>query len=320
MTSLEMNRIESWQKQLTQNISFKILSRNLSPDDQFYAYGHLLESKCDQFKIDYQLIDKELPEIQLKDNLHFHALPEGTELMPFLNALMYNIQSPDLDSQYADIHTLPLTYLTMFVSPHCPHCPTTLQQLLPLAWLNPEIHLTIIDVGLFPEKAEAHKIQSVPAIVYQNFLWTGQIKLSEIIDVIRNNPEQWQQETLQRMLSEGKAEQLAEVILEKGHFFDNFHQLMGHELLSVRLGAMVCVEYIADENKELAKTLCDKIWQMIPGSTIQVQGDLIYLMGVCGTITHISLLKEFLNQAENPDIKDAIDEAIETIQESGETE
>ncbi len=309
-----MNRIQTWQKKLKQVITFKIISRHQQSDDRFYAYGKSLESHCDQFIIHYQYQDKGLPEIQLTDNLHFHALPEGTELSPFLNALSYKFQPPGLTPEYIGIDTLSLTHLIVFVSPHCPHCPSTLQQLLPIVWLNPNIHLNIIDVGLFPEQAEEHGIQSVPAVLYKNFQWTGSIQFSEIMDVIRNDPAQWHQETLQRMLEEGKAGQLAEVILEKGEFFENFHHLIAHELLSIRLGAMVCMEYIVDKNRPLAQTLSHKIWQMIPISNVQVQGDLIYLIGICGTRGHISKLKQLASQTTDDDIKEAVIEAIQSIQ------
>jgi thiol-disulfide isomerase/thioredoxin len=320
MTSSEINRIETWHKQVAQNISFTILCRHQHNEDSFYAFGQLMESICNHIHIDYHPVGDNLPEIQLKNNLHFHALPEGTELIPFLKALDYIIQPPAVSSEYQGIKELAPSHLKMFVSPHCPHCPSTLQQILPFVWLNPDIHLTIIDVGLFPEKAKEENIQSVPAIVYQKFLWTGSIQISEILDVIRNNPDEWHQDTLQRMLSEGKAEQLAEAVLEKGLFFDNFHLLIAHELLSVRLGAMVCVEYIAEENKALAQTLCDPIWQMIPEANVQVKGDLIYLMGICGTAAHIPELKKLSKTSEDDDITDAINEAIECIQDSGNTE
>ncbi|KPA11915.1 NADH dehydrogenase [Candidatus Magnetomorum sp. HK-1] len=315
MTPNAINRIKEWQKQLTQAISFKIICSQKHLDDPFYAFGKSLESQSSYFDIHYQDAGKDLPEIKLTDNLHFHALPEGTELEPFLSAMNYIVKPPVLSPDFTGIDTLPPTHLLMFVSPHCPHCPSTLQKLLPIVWLNSDIHLKIMDVGLFPKQAEMHGIQSVPAVIYKNFQWTGSIQIAEIVDVIINDPDQWEPETLQRMLSEGKADQLAKIILEKGTFIENFDQLIAHELLSVRLGAMVCVEYIADENFSLAQNLCDKIWQMIPKANLQVQGDLIYLMGICGTVDHITPLKQLKTKLTDDDIQDAINEALETIQE-----
>ena len=310
-----MNRIRDWQKSQTQDISLKIFCNEKSLDNPFYSYGKDLESASEKFKIEYLDAKEDMPLIELADNLHFYALPEGTELEPFLTALNYTVKPPVSSPEYKGIETFPPTELIMFVSPHCPHCPSTLAKLLPVVWLNTDINLKIIDVGLFPKQAEEKGIQSVPAVIYKNFQWTGSIKIEEIVDVIKNDPDKWGSETLKRMLSEGKADQLAKVILEKGVFFENFEKIIAHELLSVRLGAMVCVEYIADENILLANNLCEKIWQMIPDVSHQVKGDLLYLIGVCGTFDFIKRLEDLKTKIEDEDLIEAINEAIEAIQE-----
>ena len=54
---------------------------------------------------------------------------------------------------------------------------------------------------------------------------------------------------------------------------------------------------------------------MIPYVNLQVQGDLIYLMDVCGTKDHIAKLKQLASViVDKDDIhQDAIEEAVEAI-------
>jgi thiol-disulfide isomerase/thioredoxin len=256
-----------------------------------------------------------MPKIQINENFHFHSIPEGTEIQPFISALSYKSNPPGISLEYEGIDKLPSLNLLLFVSPHCPNCPSVIQKILPMVWLNPSIDLTVIDVGLFPEEAETRGIQSVPTLIYKDFQWTGPVKISEIMNVIQNSPDQWDIVSLERMLSEGKAVQLAQTILDNGQFVRHFDQLIAHDLLSVRLGAMVCVEYIAEENRSLAQELCDTIWQVMSSVNTQVQGDLIYLIGICGTEKDKLKLIDMATQANDEDIKESINEAIETIQE-----
>jgi thiol-disulfide isomerase/thioredoxin len=314
MKNYDISQIQLWQKDLNQTISLSIHVRQKNSNDPFFRFGNALESACEHIDITFIITDA-LPKIQIRDNLHFHSIPEGTEIQPFSKALTYISSPPVKSAEYDGIETLTSSKLLLFVSPFCPNCPTVLQKILPIVWLNPDIELTIIDVGLFPQEAETRSIQSVPTLIFKDFRWTGPVKISEIMDVIQNAPDQWDTKSLERMLSEGKAIQLAQTILENGKFVKNFGQLIAHELLSIRLGAMVCVEYIADENPTLAQSLCEQIWPLLLKSSVQVQGDLIYLIGICGTEKDIPKLKDMMAQAVDNDIKDSITEAIEAIQE-----
>jgi thiol-disulfide isomerase/thioredoxin len=314
MKTIDTSHIHSWQKNLEESISLDVYVRQKNSQDPFYRYGTAIDKDCPHIDISFQITDA-LQKIQIKDNLQFHSIPEGTEIQPFISALTYKYAPPEMSTEYAGIETLPLSNLLLFVSPYCPNCPSVIQTILPVAWLNPNIELTMIDVGLFPEVAEKENIQSVPTLIYNDFRWTGSVKISEIMDVIKNAPDQWDIVSLERMLSEGKAIQLAQTILDNDKFPINFDQLIAHELLSIRLGAMVCVEHIVDENRTFAQTLCDTIWPLISKTNIPIQGDLIYLIGICGTELDIPKLKQKALQTDNDDIKESISEAIQSIQE-----
>jgi thiol-disulfide isomerase/thioredoxin len=314
MKKYDISHVQSWQKNLEQTVSLNFFVRQKDSTDPFYRYGNILDTECSNIHIEYTKTDA-LPKIQLNKNLHFHSIPEGSEIQPFIKSLTYKTNPPKMTAEYLGVETLPTSHLTLFVSPYCHNCPLVLQKVLPIAWLNPNIDLTIIDVGLFPDEAETHNIQSVPSLIYKDFRWTGPVTIAEILDVIQNSPDQWDVSSLERLLSEGKAIQLAQSIIDNGSFTRNFYHLIAHELLSVRLGAMVCVEHIVENNRFLAKTLCKNIWPLLSKANVQVRGDLLYLIGICGTQQDIPKLKEIETQSAEIDIKEAISEAIQTIQE-----
>jgi len=314
MKLFDISHVQAWQKKRSQNISLTVYVRQKNSNDPFYRYASSLDTECDQLDITFKITEA-LPKILIQDNLHFHSIPEGTEVQPFINALTYKLTPPEMSAEYEGIKSLPSSKLLLFVSPFCHNCPSVMQKILPIVWLNPKIDLTIMDVGLFPEEAESRKIMSVPTLIYNDFRWTGPVKISEIIDVIQNSPDQWDIISLERMLSEGKALQLAQIMIDNAKFTNNFDQLIAHELLSIRLGAMVCVEQIAENNKSLAITLCDKIWPLLSKVNLQVQGDLIYLIGICGTAQDIPKLENLATQTVDNDVKESISEAIQTIQE-----
>jgi len=314
MKVFDISHVQAWQKKLSQAISLVIYVRQKNSNDPFFRYAAAIEKECDNIEISFEITEA-MPQIQIKDNLHFHSIPEGTEIQPFISALSYKSNPPEMFPEYAGIDKLPSMHLLLFVSPHCPNCPSVMQKILPLVWFNANIDLTIIDVGLFPNEAETRGIQSVPTLIYKDFQWTGPVTISEIMNVIQNSPDQWDIVSLERMLSEGKAIQLAQTILENGKFVRHFDQLIAHDLLSVRLGAMVCVEYIVEENQLLGQSLCENIWQAMSRVNTQVQGDLIYLLGICGTDKDRLKLNDMAIQASDADIKEAIHEAIQTIQE-----
>jgi hypothetical protein len=260
----------------------------------------------------------EIPAIRVHNGLRYQAIPAGTEIEPFIEALQ--LRDPGTNSigksAAAQLVKIDLpTHLVIYVSPQCKFCPVALQQLLPLLTLNPNIRLTVVDVMHFPELAEKDKIQSVPTLILEGqFRWTGTIQLNEIIEMMVNrDPSNLGPASLEMMLKEGKAGQLAEMMLDKAEIFPAFYELLIHAKWPVRLGAMVVMEEIIEKNPDLAVQTIKPLWQRFDGVDNRVKGDLVYILGQMPPMQTTSLLQSILKKEYAAEVKEAAREALENL-------
>lgn len=257
----------------------------------------------------------EIPAIQVHNGLRYQAIPAGTEIGPFIEALQLRDTgtTPIEKSAAAQLVKIDLpTHLVIYVSPQCKFCPGTLQQLLPLLTLNPNLRLTVVDVMHFPELAEKDNIQSVPTLILEDqFRWTGTIQLNEIIEMMVNrDPSVLGPESLEMMLKEGKAGQLAEMMLDKTEIFPAFYELLIHTKWPVRLGAMVVMEEIIEKNPDLAVQTINPLWQRFDEADNRVKGDLVYILGQMAPMETMPLLESILEGDYEAEVKEAVREAI----------
>jgi hypothetical protein len=260
----------------------------------------------------------ELPAIRVHRGLIYHAVPSGTELGPFIEALQL------LDSNKAQINeslrarvkkiNLP-TSLVVYVSPQCKFCPVAVRQLLPLPVLNHHIRLAIIDGIHFPELAEKDRVQSVPTLILEDrFRWAGTFQLSEITEVIVNrDPSALGPASLEMMLKEGKASMLAEMMLEKTEIFPSFYDVLLHPKWPVRLGAMVVMDEIIEKNLNLALQSLQPLRERFSKVDNRVKGDLLYVFGEMQQKELMPWLETVINGDADPEVKEAAREAIEKL-------
>ena len=207
------------------------------------------------------------------------------------------------------------TNLIIYVSPQCSFCPQAVRQLLPLLTLNRNIRLTVIDATYFPEHADREKIQSVPTLILENqFRWTGTFQTNEILDVIKNrDPSMLGPISLEMMLKEGKADELAAMMLEKAQIFPAFYDVLAHPKWPVRLGAMVVMEELIEGNLELAAQVLEPLWERFHKVDNRVKGDLLYLLGQLKRTESVPQLQAVLNGDFDSEVQEAAREALGTI-------
>jgi hypothetical protein len=260
----------------------------------------------------------EIPAIQVHNGLRYQAIPAGTEVGPFIEALQLKDRGTaqvegTTAARLAEID-LP-THLVIYVSPQCKFCPGALHQLLPLLTLNPNMRLTVIDAMHFPELAENDSIQSVPTLILEDqFRWTGTFQLNEIIEMVVNrDPSVLGPASLEMMLKEGKAGQLAKMMLDKAEIFPAFYDLLIHAKWPVRLGAMVVMEEIIEKNPDLAIQTIKPLWQRFDQTDNRVKGDLVYILGQIAPKETTPLLASILKGEYEAEVKEAAREALEQL-------
>jgi hypothetical protein len=261
---------------------------------------------------------KEPPQIIVGSRLRYQTIPAGHELQPFLEALAAVSSKPAAIDESAktllEKDRLPST-LTLFIAPQCTFCPAVVRQLIPLPLIDDKIQLIIIDGTLFPEIAEPHKIQAVPTLLLdEQFRWTGSIPLEEIINTINSRePASLGTASLENILKEGQASHLAAMMLDGKKIFPAFYNLLIHDKWQIRLGAMVVMEEIADQNSTLASEVIDFLWDQFHQLNDQIKGDILYLLGEIKDRRAVSWLEEVLGGEYSEEVKEAAQEAIDKM-------
>lgn len=324
MTPQEKKQIEDFNREIYGN-SIRITARlnHYSQALEIQEFCETLSQSAPSVIIKNEKTDDEteLPAIVVGESLYYHAVPLGPELAPFLTALKISANREE-NQAVADIRQRLAQWnsaaaFDIFIAPQCPFCPNTVKTLMPLAFAGKLIRVSIIDAALFPEAATSRGIRSVPAVFLdQSFSWTGTVDIDEIIRVVENrDPVQLSADSLKKMIHEGFAWKVAELMVAKGLIFPNFMELLADGKWTVRLGAMAAAEEMIFRDANLAAQLEKLLWEKFPCLEDPVKADMLYLLGETGTRDTISNIKTFLDGNVGSDILEAGQEAIDTLLE-----
>jgi hypothetical protein len=291
-------------------------------DASFQALSEELLSLKPHPEIKFIKKESGLPGFQLKDNLLFSAFPLERELEPFLDALAQLTNpapeavklSSDIRENLSQIH-MPVR-LTLYIALQCPFCPVMVKTLIPLALNCSHMLLHIIDGSLFPESASKDKVMSAPCLILEDeFRWTGQVSAQEILGMILSrDPSQLSPETLKTILEQGDADWLIQAMIKKNQIFDGVIKLLLHENWSVRLGAMVVVEELAETAPKLAGLFCPVLMDRFDGAEVTVKGDILYALGLAGNVETLAWIRSKRPDMEHHDLIDAAEDAMENLE------
>ncbi len=261
------------------------------------------------------------PGLRIASNLTFYAAPLGTELPVFLDVLTMSAEktAPNLsDDQLRRIEEIGApAQLDLYISPHCPFCPIMVGRLAGLALAAPRLVLAVIDAGLFSDAARDRDIRSVPTLILDDGLrWTGDAGIDEILPAVTaRDPASLGAAVFERMLESGAAGDLSAMMVAAGGVFPAFVDLLVHDRWSVRLGAMVTLETLAEEAPELAATLVPQLLARYDAQGVAVRGDMLQMLSVVGNETMVGAIESLTRDETHVDIREAAAEAIESLRE-----
>ncbi|MGD8290373.1 MAG: thioredoxin family protein [Desulfobacterales bacterium] len=318
-TALEKKQIRKLNQQLSRHITLGRVDSQHASNERFKDFCENLTSLAPKIKITtVQTKTQTSPQIHIGNGLRYQAIPSGYELQPFLDALT----ALDLGSakiagplkHRLNKNKLP-AFLTIFISPQCTFCPRTVRELNALPITSENIHLTVIDGTLFPETVADHDIRSVPTILLEDrFRWTGSVAIEELVDaIVTRSPSALRPSSLESIIKEGGAGQLAAMMIEAEFLFPAFYDVLTHDKWPIRLGAMVVMEQIIDENPELSTEALDPLWQRFHQVASQVQGDILHVFGEIGDPRSVSWVESILSGNFDPEVKEAAKEAADKI-------
>jgi len=251
-------------------------------------------------------------------NIAYQTLPTGKMLPLFLESLDAPFDAGPVPAEATQPPPrsidLPAGF-KLYVADQCPHCPQTLRQLQALADANPMIRLRVINAERSADMARDDNIRSVPTLILDDqFRWTGQVKTGELLAICADrDPASLSADSLRQLVEDGQAPQLAAMMTESGQLFPALIDLIVHPRWSVRLGAMVTVEYLADDAPDLGRQLCRSLWQTFPDLTNPVQGDVTHVFGLFDDPQTRGYLQTIVKGDFDDEVKDAAAEALDEM-------
>ncbi len=289
--------------------------------------GALLDVFCTQIEkllpnvtVQREIAEEDPPGIHVSDNIHFLMVPKGPFLEFFLLSLLGAdvLASPDMGIDAADVSRrvgLPVL-LKMYVAENCPFCKQVLPKGLFIAGAAPKnVDIRIIDAAMFPALAAKDRIRSVPVTVMDDtFRWNGVFEISEVVDMVAGrDPAQLGVDTLKKMVSDGDAEGLANLMDEFNSVIPAFLNLLVAEKWPERLGAMVAFEYLAEKNPGLAETVLKDLWKGFDSLDAPIMGDVLHLVGVFNRASQAPRVKSVMDGPYPDAVKNVATEIFETL-------
>jgi glutaredoxin len=251
-------------------------------------------------------------------NIGYQAVLSGKLLSCFLEALAGASGEPaDAASRVNDLLKdvdLPVI-LKLYVAAQCPHCPQCIGQLQALAARSPMIRLRIIDAALFSQEAQSDQIRSVPTLILDDqYRWTGPVDSEELLSLcVQRDPAQLSAGSLRQLIESGDAGRVAGMMIAAEKLFPALAELLIHDRWSVRLGAMVTAEYLADEAPALSLELCGSLWERFTRLSPQVQGDVVQVLGQVDADVTKGYLRAILSGDFDAEVKTVAKEVLEEL-------
>ncbi|SMC55979.1 Thioredoxin domain-containing protein [Desulfocicer vacuolatum DSM 3385] len=313
--------IEMWVKQRKDNIELGTVLLGTPEDAVLEKFcGSLMETAPFITVKSLENKGKLLPEIQVMENVSFSALPLEKLLPPFLESLDLAGGSPAVMEQgvKALLSNIDMPVdLKLYVASQCPHCPGVIRSMVHLAAASKQVHLHVIDGTWFDKAAADDGVLSAPCLILDNdFRWTGDVSMKEVVEMmIRRDPATLTTASLRRVLEEGNAAWIFEKMKAANVIFPGFIGLLIHEIWSVRLGAMVVVEELAQDVPDLALQLVPLILPGFEGADVTVKGDILYALGEVGDLSVADTIARMMATFEDEALVEAAEDALAAIKE-----
>jgi hypothetical protein len=320
LSESDRRSLDTWQTMIKHPVPMRFLQNHRPESDFLAGFLKSFQELCPQVQIMTEDVpETELPGLILGESWRFHAVPEGRKL-EMLQEILLSLDSqtaalpPELQKRWEKLPVAP--ELIIFIAPLCPFCPQMVRQLIPLTITPPRAGITLIDASLFTEFSREHDIKAVPTVIVNGvYRLTGAFQLAELLDLTeKTDPAQLPAVVLERMVQEGQAGVLGDMMLAGGLIFPHFRALLLHPEINIRLGAMVALETVGEEKPLLVASLLPGLWQEYGTSEIAVQGDIAYLIGEWGDGSWTRPLQVALTAATHTELQETIAEALEKIQ------
>lgn len=314
LSAADCQRLTAWAAKLIHPPRLVFLTNERPESRLFHPFLEALPNCLPQLRWTTEEVPAgDLPGLALGEIWRFHAVPEGKKLQ-FLEAILVAADGrsdlpPELAAQWAGLPFPPT--LLVFVAAACPYCPQVIPRLRPLATAIPPPRIQVVEADLFPDWVRRYEIKAVPTVIINDLhRLTGNFALADLVDLAaRTDPAQLPTDLLARMLKDGQAGRLGELMAAQGGLFPNFRPLLLHPELNLRLGAMVAWETVATAHPAEVEPVLEWLWSQFPAMDLTLQGDILYLIGEWGGPSWLNRLQEVEQQTAAPEVRESAVEA-----------
>jgi thiol-disulfide isomerase/thioredoxin len=205
----------------------------------------------------------------------------------------------------------------LLIAPGCPHCAAVLESLSTLVKQSEVGALEVVNVAVYPERAQDLGARSVPWLRIGDFELEGLHSLDEL--------EQWAARAgsregvvayLQEQLAANRLARLEAMLAQRPDWLAGLVDLLADSRidLKVRLGADALLEAVAEP--EALRALQPQLEAMAADPEPRVRVDAAHYLAMTGSTSAARLLKTML---EDPDqsVREQAAEALEALEQDG---
>ncbi len=250
-----------------------------------------------------------------KANIHYLAVPEGPEILPFIEAFAdlprgATVVTDDWARKLAPL-TQPAT-LFVFMATTCPNCPAAVRAANQLALTSYQVTTCIIDAQRFPALAEHFAVKSVPVTILDG-AWsvTGVVPPAMLVEKIlaREDPA-FQQDLFQSLVEAGRFADTADYIMKSGAAL--FTRAWRKSTTSSRMGLLLVVEDLLPKQVTALDDQVEELIALLASEDAALRGDTADLLGQIGLRAAAEALGN-LHQDPNPDVAEIAAESVEML-------
>jgi hypothetical protein len=250
-------------------------------------------------------------------NISYAAVPEGLELAPFLDALMWLGQArtlPPSDALESLGKMSSSADVLVLIAPVCPHCPSVVRTILSMAVRQPLIKVTVADAVQFPDLADRYKVKSTPTVIINDrATLVGELTEEQILDHLLPSEDVGAlTKALSSMIQAGRAED-AGALLCRERKPEAIVPIYVSPEFSSRMGALVAMEEALERDPRSLDPIVDELTGLLFHQDAPLRGDTAELLGKIGNQKAVPALRKAADDPD-PDVREAVEEALEALE------
>lgn len=249
-------------------------------------------------------------------SVHYHFVPEGPEVPVFREFLRETAEKGNSGGPGAaepSRRGAPRQML-LFVSTHCPNCPTTVRTVLALSTRLAGLDVHLLEATMHPEAAQQYAIQSVPTLLIdQGPRYTGSLDEEKLFSLLREeDPASLLRERIRQQIKGGCALEAAAWIAGGGDPSFLAPDL-GKSTFEERIALLVALEEALESDPRCLDRMIDPLLPYLAAENASVRGDIADLLGKIGKREALPALQSLLKDPD-PNVVEAAAEAMENIE------